>query len=118
MERKAIPMADGMSAGEYQRQMAQAKRWEGKAPFGPDCRCWCQVRPIVCTLSGCACVIHDPGMSCRPVAVPFVSFPKFGFDALQARPAGPIQVSEELLAAGRKNVGVLVALNSSVRNSR
>lgn len=27
--------------------------------FGPDCRCWCQVRPIVCTLSGCGCVVHD-----------------------------------------------------------
>ena len=29
------------------------------ADFGPDCICWCQVRPIVCTLSGCECVIHD-----------------------------------------------------------
>ena len=29
-----------------------------------------------------------------------------------------MHVSDELLAAGRKNVGVLVALKSSVRNSR
>ena len=41
------------------------------------------------------------------MAVPVVSFPKFGLPALHARPAGPMQVSAELLAAGRKNVGVL-----------
>ena len=27
--------------------------------FGPDCVCWCQVRPVVCALSCCGCVVHD-----------------------------------------------------------
>jgi len=28
-------------------------------PWRPDCQCWCQVRPVVCTLAGCECIIHD-----------------------------------------------------------
>jgi len=25
----------------------------------PACLCWCQVRPVVCTLSCCGCIVHD-----------------------------------------------------------
>ena len=32
---------------------------ENGIPFGPDCRCWCHVRPIACALSCCGCIIHD-----------------------------------------------------------
>jgi hypothetical protein len=27
----------------------------------PDCLCWCQVRPVVCALSCCGCIVHDHG---------------------------------------------------------
>ena len=37
------------------------------------------------------------------MAVPVESLPKFGLPALQAFPAGPMQVRAELLAAGRLN---------------
>lgn len=34
---------------------------ESRPSFTPDCRCWCQVRPVACTLDCCGCVVHDPG---------------------------------------------------------
>jgi len=27
--------------------------------FGPSCYCWCQVRPVVCTLGCCGCIMHE-----------------------------------------------------------
>src|SRR5215471_8639845 len=57
-----------------------------------------------------------PNWICRPVAVPLLSFPNDGFEALHAAPGGPMQVSVGLLAAGRKKVGVFVKLKNSARN--
>jgi len=34
--------------------------------FTAECVCWCQVRPVVCTLRCCKCVIHDHGRNNGP----------------------------------------------------
>jgi hypothetical protein len=51
----AVP-EDAPSAGDHPGEAAPHPGPHG-APFGPDCLCWCQVRPVVCILAGCECVL-------------------------------------------------------------
>jgi hypothetical protein len=56
------------------------------APFGPDCLCWCQVRPVVCILACCECVLgaYEALTQAQAPVPPAASAPEPGWDGPRA----------------------------------
>src|ERR1700686_1103977 len=62
--------------------------------FGPDCRCWCHVRPVVCALDCCGCIVHDHREPAGEEKAPAVPSPPVAADLDRATIAADIPDAE------------------------